>query len=646
MAGRQYTVRVTAETFDFVYASDGSATTVTPANTDSGTLVVGDVTSGLADAVNNIDGYEAEVIGNVIKIARTDNRSFNLGTRGGTTNRAMTAVKSSAQDLAQLPNQCWDGFRIKVINTAEADADDYYVEFKSDSPGIPGQGSWEETTAQNIPNIINSSTMPYALIRQESGDFIFQPLDNTTAFGGWAPREVGDEDTAPAPSFVGNGISGMFFYQNRLGLLANDAVVMSQPGDYFNFWPTSAIAISDADPIDITAASTKPAFLKYAQGSVKGLLLFAENTQFLLTANETIFSPNSVRLNEIADYNFRSNTQPVQMGLSIGFVTEAETYSKVFEMVVETSDNRPQVAEITRAIPEYIPPGLTWASSSPNNSLAAWGDDSDTCYVFKFFNQGNERQVAGWSKWVMPAKIRMLDFDNDTCFIVTYDENGYYALSTMEMLDDPDTSPITSNFGTKFAPRLDLLQYKADLMAEAGTNKVYFPEGTYCPGSKPVVMITSGEAQGSFERPEIQEDGQGYYVELDTFTHSQDYVLGLEYRMEVQLPAFYVQQEQRPDRVDNPVVELLYLDLYQSGRYQIEIDKTGWDPLTYDVDVAQSDVYLANDPMVEEVGTESVPIFSLGKICYTKIYADDPVPAAITGYSWQGHYNKRGIRII
>ena len=646
MAGVSYTITVTEETFDYVYASDGSVTHVTPPDVDTGALVVGDVTSGLVDGINALDGYSAETTGNVIRIRRTDKRSFNLGVRGGTTNRSMSAIKSSAANIAKLPDQCWDGYRVKVVNTDDVDADDYYVQFKSDAAGIPGAGAWEETTARNIPNQINSSSMPFALIRQADGDFIFKPLDDSDAFGGWASRTVGDEDTNPAPSFVGRGISGMFFYQNRLGILSEDAVIMSQPGDYFNFWAISALAISDADPIDMTAASTKPAFLKYATGVTKGLLLFAENNQFLLSADGLVFSPNTVRLNEIADYNYRSATAPVPMGLSIGFVTEAETYSKVFEMVVDSADNRPQIAEITRAIPEYIPTGLTWSGSSPNNSFSVWGDGSTDAYVFKFFNQGNERQLAGWAKWTLPGYIQMWDFDNDTSYIVVRDEFGNFSLLQMEMLDDPDSAPISTPFGSKFLPRLDYQQNKTQTRSVV-EQKLYFNPGQYPGhGAKPVLMVLSGESEGTFYRLDVYNDAEGHYVIVDDYLASQEYVLGIEYEMRVELPSFYVIQENKADRIDNPVVEFLYVDLYQSGRYELQIDKIGYPTYSYDIDVSVSDITLANSPLVDEVRTESVPIFSLGRLANATIVAADPNPAAITGYSWQGHYNKRGIRAI
>jgi hypothetical protein len=104
-----------------------------------------------------------------------------------------------------------------------------------------------------------------------------------------------------------------------------------------------------------------------------------------------------------------------------------------------------------------------------------------------------------------------------------------------------------------------------------------------------------------------------------------------------------VTNEGRADRIDNPVVEMLRLDLYYSGRYQVEIERLGYTNWTHDIDIAQANLYLANKPAIAEVITKDVPIFCLGKDAKASIYADDPTPASITSYSWQGHYNKRDV---
>tara|TARA_R100000458_G_scaffold20494_1_gene18304 strand:- start:492 stop:2183 length:1692 start_codon:yes stop_codon:yes gene_type:complete len=557
---------------------------------------------------------------------------------------AMTVVKDTANDITELPFQCFPDFQCKVNNTADSESDDYYVKFVPDAAGIPGAGSWEETVKPGIETGLNSSTMPHALVRQANGTFKLEALNSSSAFGGWASKGVGDEATNPNPTFVGQGISNMFFFSNRLGFLSEDSVILSQPGDYFNFFQNSAITISDSDPIDLTASSTRPALLQSAIGTPKGLVLFAENAQFLLASQDVAFGPATVKLTEVSSYAYRSVTEPQSTGVSVMFVTEADTYSKILEMAVDSVDNRPVVANNTRIIPEYIPPNLKWAANSPNNDLLFWGNNTNTVYNFKFFNQGRERQIAGWSKWVFPTSVRMMGFDNDTAYIVCYDGTNSVLLK-LELLDDPDTAPITTTFNTKFLPRLDYIHYKADLTTSAsGTNtKIYFPAGGFITGATPVFIVTSGADAGYFIRPSIATDGGGSYILVPSTFTSANYVIGMQYRMSVSLPAFYVTNEGKADRIDNPVVETLYLNLYYSGRYQVELERLGYNNYIHDVDVTRAGLYIANKPALEEVVTKTVPIYCLGKDAKASIYADDPVPSAITSYAWQGHYNKRDV---
>ena len=86
----------------------------------------------------------------------------------------------------------------------------------------------------------------------------------------------------------------MVFYMNRLGFLSSDSVILSQPGDYFNFFSGSAIAVSDADPIDMAASSTRPANLTSGISTTGGLLLFSTDAQFLMSTRDVAFGPSTV----------------------------------------------------------------------------------------------------------------------------------------------------------------------------------------------------------------------------------------------------------------------------------------------------------------------------------------------------------------
>ena len=123
-------------------------------------------------------------------------------------------------------------------------------------------------------------------------------------------------------------------------------------------------------------------------------------------------------------------------------------------------------------------------------------------------------------------------------------------------------------------------------------------------------------------------------------------MIGLQYEMKITLPSFFVTQQDRADRVDIPIIENLYLDLYKSGSYDIDISKDGYADTSFEVSTFTAGQYLSNSVPLVEVDTQPVPIFCMGDQVTCSVRAEDPMPAALTSYSWQGHFNKRAIATL
>lgn len=640
-AGKTFDVRVTKEAFEYVNASDGLASYTTPVDTAAGTLSVGSVTASLVASINAIAGYTAEAVGNVIRIT-SDGRSFNVEVLGGSLNQAMQVVKRTAQDVASLPSQGWDGTVVQVQNTERA-ADDYYVKFETETPGIAGSGYWKETVQPGIPTELNSATMPFALIREADGDFSLGPITADSALGGWGVRGVGDEVTCPDPSFVGNKIVNFTFYSNRLGLLSKDTIVFSQPGDYFNFFNKSAIAVSDADPIDLLLASVAPASLNAAVITDAGVLVFTENGQFLLKTEDSKFSSQTVSVREVGQYSAYKEVDPVSSGISVFFISDSEYFTKVLEMSIGSLESTPQVADDTRVIPQYIPRGARWMLTSLGNDLAIIGDDTSSVYVFKYFNQGNERKVAGWTRWQFPGSVVMMSPFQDGFYLVTRID-GSYVLSKLELLDDPNAEAVNLTFSS-FSPRLDNAVYGlTPTVLTPDTSRVFLPEGSYSDTFRHVVVAVDGEDEGSFFDVDVEFDINGdAYFDAPADRVADAFVFGIAYEMLVTLPSIYTTLQNRPDIVFSPIVENVYLNLYYSGHYVVRVRREGYPEYSHDLTVATANNYLANDPAAVESVTKPVPVFCKGNQVELSIIAGDPLPSALSSYTWHGHYNNRAI---
>src|SRR5690606_35703853 len=129
-----------------------------------------------------------------------------------------------------------------------------------------GQGVWKETVAPNIPYKLDASTMPHNLIRESDGSFTFKEAE-------WGERSAGDETTNEDPSFVGNEINEILFFQNRLGFLSDENIIFSRAGEFFEFFKETVATVLDSDPVDVAASSMKVSILHTATPYDRKLLL-------------------------------------------------------------------------------------------------------------------------------------------------------------------------------------------------------------------------------------------------------------------------------------------------------------------------------------------------------------------------------------
>ena len=175
-----------------------------------------------------------------------------VSTQDGFNNNAMIGVTDTVQRFSLLPATAPADYTVLVKTDPNGDeAGSYYVKYNNE------EKVWEECVCPNILVGLDATTMPHALVREADGSFTFKKLE-------WTERKVGDEDSNPLPSFVDYAISDIFFYRNRLGLLSGENVILSESGEYFNFWMTTATDILDIDPIDVATTTTRINFLNYA----------------------------------------------------------------------------------------------------------------------------------------------------------------------------------------------------------------------------------------------------------------------------------------------------------------------------------------------------------------------------------------------
>ena len=259
---------------------------------------------------------------------------------------------------AQIPSGIGD-FIVKVTGGSGVTKDDYYLKYNQST------GTWDECAAPGIKAGLNPATMPHTLVREYNGGnitFTVSEFKKADGSSGWIDRTVGDMETNPDPSFVGEVINDIFFYKNRLGIIAANKVVLSTIADYGSFYVRALRTILDDGPIDITVATRDSVNLTAAIASEDTLVLFDKNAQFLLHSGVSPLTPKTAVVNVLSHYDFNPEMEPIGVGTQIMFSSKSGGFSQLFELQVNNksySDTSEITADnITQHLPSYLEANL------------------------------------------------------------------------------------------------------------------------------------------------------------------------------------------------------------------------------------------------------------------------------------------------
>ena len=399
--------------------------------TESGTAL----TAGTAGNTFNISRNES-----VIRIFKNDNSDFSIKGSDSQGNTHMTVVKDSIQRFTDLPTVAPNGYVVEVKGDDQTNFDNYYVKFVTNNTTADGtleEGQWEETTKLGIEKKFDYSTMPHVLIRQADGNFRFARVDggSYTASGQsftlpkWGERTVGDLDSAPNPSFIGSKINNVLFFRNRLGFLSNDNVILSRAAEFFNFFPETVLSVIDSEPIDVAASHTKVAILRSAVTVEQELILFSDQTQFVLTSTTDNLTPRTANVVVVTEFESDDDAQPIGAGSSIYYLSKRGSFANVREFVYQRDLVIRESSNITVHVPKLIPSNLfKFAVSTSADVLVCLGtDEPNKLYINRWiYGQQYQKILNSWSTFTINENrsIKNVDFIGSDLFLVIEEANG------------------------------------------------------------------------------------------------------------------------------------------------------------------------------------------------------------------------------
>ena len=468
----------------------------------------------------------------------------------------------------------------------------------------------------------------------------------------WEGRTVGDAETAKDPTFVGNSITGMSFFKNRLVLMSSENVVCSQAAEFLKFYPQTVITTIDSDPIDLSAGSVTRIEFRHALQRTNGLLMFADNSQYVLQTRTEAFSPTTAELNLMSSFSHSVNVKPVDLGNTVVVVEENNTSIAVNELTISEGAN-PLRKELSKLIPSYIPTGIDQTSNSVSASLFAFRSvqEKEELYLFRYYTQDTERLIASWFKWTFPGEVELVDFHEDEVFGVLKTDSGSVLIHIGLMTESPGGAIFFDNQYVDL--RMDLFDYNPakTYVSASDETRIFFKDGCDIAAAQPCLVTIDPNDNSFTQFPTMQFDaagapGQQYYVAVEGDQSAVQYALGYRITSEARLPGFYVKKDKQADEINVPTIHRVRLYSHESGPYEISLDVPGRSTFTLTLPQIQANSSTANTPPMIRSAENIIPVMAKGRDVDLKIICNSPFPLALVTLIWEGTYNNKGIRAV
>lgn len=407
--------------------------------------------------------------GNLLLVNFLDNRDFTIDVSDGGGDQLLQCFKDTGKSITDLPARSFDGFSLKIKGADRSADDDYYVEYD----GNGSNGSWEEIVGPALNTTLNPATMPHVLVNTGYRTFEFRQQS-------WSTRIAGDDDTAPAPSFVGKGIRDLFYHEGRLGILHESGAVWGKTNFPFTWFPDTVQTHLATAPIDykMPAASNGkgPATLDMAVATSENMFFWAQQDQRRVLNDSTEgFKEETISVKPSSAFSYVPDVRPVPIGGDgLYWLSEASGF-----VTLRTATYRGGVYQGSASLSEHveglIPPGarILAASEDLRTAVVTTTAAPGQLYLYNWRLEGQEYVQSAWNVWTVPGgPILWANFKDSYLYLAQQHSDGL-IISRVDLRPNVK-DPVT---GATYRTRVDLRVSEAQCSVTPGatTSTVVLP---------------------------------------------------------------------------------------------------------------------------------------------------------------------------
>jgi hypothetical protein len=638
----------------FVRAGNyGKTYTVTVKRKSTGTVIsTASYTTPRGDDPSHIDSIDTSFIaqqlflglntggvkereGSVIYFTAAE--EIDIEVEDGQGKEALKGYAGEVQRFSDLPATAKEGIVLKVVGDQTSAFDDYWVRFNGTV--------WEETLAPGLQTSLDEATLPVAIVRNPDDTFEVITLP-------WVDRKVGDDDSAPFPSITGLKISSMFYFRNRIGFLADENVLLSQAGDYFNLFPTTVTQVLDSDPIDVVAGdasgeSSPVSILEHAVAFDRKLVLFARNAQFIMGA-DGVLTPSTATIDPVTSFQSSALCRPVSAGRFIYFTFDRDGASGVREFYVDGAAQTEDAIEITAHCPTYLPTGINRMSGSTleNVIMAISKDAPNKVYVYEYFWSGQEKLQSAWGEWEFEAGAKVLscDFFDNVAYLVVEHPDGYHL---ERMRFRPQLKDEGLDYFTLLDRRVSSSDLTVEYQAQFDRTVITLPYE-----ASPVMQVVTGHSATNTHAPGVQLDVSSVsagQIAVPGDKTSWNLIIGVPYTQSFELtrPYYLTPAQSGGLTADTEAIIKVrdyMLDFTKAGYFKAVFKPKYRDPVEKEFSGRILGATQLSVPDLDE-GTFRIKTPCKNAYWSLEIINDSPFPASFLAASWRGLMTSKSQRV-
>ena len=631
------------------YSVTIDGTTYTHTTASSGAISTKGIRDALVTAIGSPTGITLTNLGDSSFSVVKSSGTLTVSASDGYGDQASQIVKEEVQSFSDLPLPAINDMIVSVAGDAENAFDNYYVKYEADNK------IWKETVAPDTAIEIDEETMPHVLIRTADGNFRFTQVDGTQYtissvdydVPSYGNRVAGDLDSSPDPSFVGRKINDIFFHRNRLGFLTDENIVMSRAGEFFSYFPETVTQILDSDPIDIASTHTKVSILRHAIPFDEQLLVFSDQTQFIVSGGATLTASN-VSIDVTTEFEASKGVKPVGAGSNVFFAFKKGSFTGIREFYISSDTDTKKADDITANVPKYIPANVTKLTTATNENilLVLSDDEPNAIYVFQSYVSDNRRLQSAWHKWTYGTSstdsILNIDFIENTLFIVNERSDGVY-------LESLDISPAVVDANATYLTHLDrkLNDTEVTESYNAGTNQTTITLPYTITNTMKLVGRSGASNKAGREISIVSQSGTDIVVSGDIT--SFNYFIGEQYQFNFTFSQQFMQvADSQGSRISVKEGRLQIrnwsVSYNDTGFFKTEVTPVGRDISTTTFTGTITGTGLLGTVNLED-GDYTFAVQSENDKLTIKLLNDSHLPSNFINANWEGYYVSPAQRI-